>query len=216
MDANQIKTVGIIGGGKAGQALFLLFSKSSAARVSYVADTQAAAPACVLARQAGIKVYTDLEAAMNTRVDYIIEVTGDPDVEARIRQKSEMGVCGKVFSHDMAKLMMQVFEDSNSAGREDVKKLLLTVQGQVKDSFSGINSLVDGIEDITSQMTILAINARIEAARVGEQGKGFAVVAQQMSASANSVQDITREIGKVNESIQAASTQIEVVMKKIS
>ncbi len=44
----------------------------------------------------------------------------------------------------------------------------------------GVEEAIRSINGLTQYSNLLAINARIEAARIGEQGKGFAVIAQHM------------------------------------
>lgn len=71
-----------------------------------------------------------------------------------------------------------------------------------------IGSIVHEISDISSQTSMLALNASIEAARAGEQGKGFAVVAQQVSTLAGDTASSTDHIGKIVRELQLRITEI--------
>jgi methyl-accepting chemotaxis protein len=58
-------------------------------------------------------------------------------------------------------------------------------------------------------MQMLALNASIEAAKVGVHGRGFAVVADHMTKSVENVRKLTEDIGKVNNDIHVVSGQID-------
>lgn len=60
-----------------------------------------------------------------------------------------------------------------------------------------ISNIVDTINDISSQTSLLALNASIEAARAGEQGRGFAVVAESIGQLAADSKVATADIENI-------------------
>jgi len=68
---------------------------------------------------------------------------------------------------------------------------LLSAMEDISESSDKVFAVIKTIEDIAKKTNLLAINASIEATRVGEAGKGFAVVASEVgilaSQSANAV-----------------------------
>lgn len=88
-----------------------------------------------------------------------------------------------------------------------------------------INDLTSAIMTISSQTSLLALNASIEAARAGEAGKGFAVVATEIGSLANQtsetvgsinsiVADVNHAVSSLAESLQDTVEFLEKVVLK--
>jgi methyl-accepting chemotaxis protein len=68
-----------------------------------------------------------------------------------------------------------------------------------------IGKITATVNDIAAQSNLLALNASVEAARVGEQGKGFAVVAAEMRNLAEQSKQATAQVNGILSEIQKAT-----------
>ena len=103
---------------------------------------------------------------------------------------------------------LSVAQESRQAA-DDVARSLDNIRAAMKDiisSTSKIDPMVDFIEDIGFQTTLLALNASVVAARAGEHGKGFSVVAAEVRKLANSVQSSAADIRTI---VDTASKSVD-------
>lgn len=73
------------------------------------------------------------------------------------------------------------------------------------DVIGHLNNVIEGIENISLQTSLLALNASIEAARAGEAGRGFAVVAGEIRELAEKTQGLTQNMSEFVTNIRDAS-----------
>jgi methyl-accepting chemotaxis protein len=76
---------------------------------------------------------------------------------------------------------------------------------ELRQAADNVGEIIDIIEQIAMQTSLLSLNATIEAARAGERGKGFAVVAGEIKILANRSAEATTQIGKQIEGMRSAT-----------
>lgn len=85
-----------------------------------------------------------------------------------------------------------------NAGSKNIGNLSESIK-DIENSGNEITNVIDIINSIAKKTKILAINAEVEAARVGETGKSFAVVAQEVGTLAQSVENAAKNTGSIIE-----------------
>lgn len=82
----------------------------------------------------------------------------------------------------------------------------------------GMQQAIDAIEGLSHYSNILSINARIEAARIGEQGAGFAVIADHTRELSRTIREaaqrVSGAIGAVREGLPPVSARASAMQQR--
>jgi len=107
----------------------------------------------------------------------------------------------------------QIEEDVNQI-KSIVEKVWSHV-GSVYDSISGFDKAEKTINDISLQVNIIAINASIEAARLGTSGKAFGVIADEIRKLAKATQETMTENSEVFSSAESTMGEMGEMIRQI-
>ncbi len=93
---------------------------------------------------------------------------------------------------------------------EQLSEIILRLQSRSQE----IGTILDVINEVAEQTSLLALNASIIAAQAGVHGRGFAVVADEIKELATRVGTSTQEIAKIVGAVQRDSSQAVNVIKQ--
>lgn len=87
---------------------------------------------------------------------------------------------------------------------------------ELADSIAEITKATELIASISSQTSLLSLNASIEAARAGEAGRGFAVVASEISQLAEQSDNGTKQIDEMTKKVLDLSSKSRALTEAIA
>ena len=180
----------------------------------------------------------ELERAVNTTKDSMKDVSHGAtetaeSMQAQLLQTEEI-VSQVQKTKDVTRTIaedMQETDDAIAVGKGNIDQLLEFVEQseevgakvaskmkELTTNMEKMNAIVEMINSITNQTSLLSLNASIEAARAGEAGRGFTVVAGEISGLAGQTRtatvDITKLIGGITASIEEVFDSINDLVEK--
>ncbi len=122
---------------------------------------------------------------------------------------------------ESARLTNDLSKEANDNAQDGFSEMtqLLEAMKDINKSATEIKDVVKVVDDIAFQINLLALNADIEAARVGKYGRGFAVVANNVrnlaQKSATSAKETNDMVEKVVNRIEKGSGLAESTSAKL-
>jgi methyl-accepting chemotaxis protein len=213
-ETNKI-TAGIVGAGKRGEAFLGSLIKSGLVDIRFIVDKDPQALALPLAQKNHVTALLDIDQALSQyHVQYIFEATGVEEVQQLLQDKSP---------HDTQVINYQIslfFFDLLDKMRENLNREIVNELIDIKNTLTGNSKIIQEsskeMDKVALNITLLSINASIEASRAGDAGKGFAVVAQAVKDTADSARMLSQRIEEVNKDSVEAAQKIDSSLTKLT
>lgn len=187
--------IGFIGAGKACLQMIRLFDFSKEYHVEVICDRNTRAPAMQYALKHDINIVTDIAHLANYALDFLIELTGR---NQKVLEQIEKYVSKQVhvIDSDVAKMFFSLFAIMWKSKSEESLDV-------IEETSIEIQKYIENFNLIQKNISILSINAGIEARRAGEVGLGFAVIAKEImdmvGRSEGVSKDCQLQLSKLNE-----------------
>lgn len=121
------------------------------------------------------------------------------------------------------KMRAESLKSTTTEAMDRTTKMYQNINEKTEQAIKGskavekINELTNAIMNISSQTSLLALNASIEAARAGEAGRGFAVVATEIGSLANQTSETVGNINAIVSDVNhAVSTLAESLQDTVA
>jgi methyl-accepting chemotaxis protein len=108
---------------------------------------------------------------------------------------------------------MKKTEDGMSDLKDQVRHIAETILNLSEQTLQ-ISEIIATVNDIADQSNLLALNAAMEAARVGEAGRGFAVLAGEVRNLAEQSRQATTQVSSILGEIQRAANAAVLVTEQ--
>ncbi len=188
----QVSAILIVGGGRAAVMLLDHFSSMNDKRVVGVCDPNPEAPGCLKASSLGIKTFRDFtKVVAHAKVEVIIELTGNAKVReaviAHMRPEQEL------MSSGCARIMCEMI-GARAEAADHISNEFRDIGEQLQGLMGNVENAQQNIEQLLRELTMVSLNASLEAARAGVHGAAFATVVQRIREMVEKAHNSTDEI----------------------
>jgi methyl-accepting chemotaxis protein len=144
------------------------------------------------------------QIVLSTLLDNINQVNGATEEGAKATSNTATAISEGARSMEITLSVVKSVETAVTDAWHKVEEL-----GKNSEK---IDMVIDLIQDITSRVNVLALNASIEATQAGQEGQGFMVVANEVRRLARNASTATQEVTQLIGQIQEDIAKIENVM----
>lgn len=131
------------------------------------------------------------------------------EVSSTIGELTETSAAAAAFAKEVVTTSGDVLAKGEQ-GMEAVKEAQT-----ILELISQVGEIVEAIRDFAGQSNLLAVNARVEAAKAGEQGKGFAVVAAEIRTLAEQSKESAQKIWKAVSRAEQGRRSLEQAIERM-
>lgn len=201
----------LVGGGRSGSGFLELGKNVNDIKILAVADIKPDAVAMQMARNMGIKTFTNIkEAVQMSGINVIINITGNSEVNQMIEGHKPENV--KLVEPFLTEMLYHLIKSQRmlADGLKEKVDILSESVNEAKNHINNTHEVIGFINKVSQQTNLLGLNAAIEAARAGEQGKGFAVVANEVRKLAEDSVEATKKINTILNNIESSIQSVIV------
>ncbi len=169
---------------------------------------------------------------MNSEIEDISEnmkhsVVSSKELSGSLAESAEHIAAFAKDVNDMSQMIEEANKNAQQASevarenRENAMNTIHALQDKMEkisadaQKIEQVKQIAEQIGDISSQTSMLSLNAQIEAARAGSMGAGFAVVATEVGNLSNDIDRSVAEIDAINNQVLAAVGTLTDVLQEM-